>query len=56
MSPWMWAGIWWLVLFGGGFWFGILYKGRKIKPIISIIKDKNLSPADKAKKVGEIIT
>lgn len=50
----------WLFLIGGysalWFWFGILYKGRKFKPIISVIKDSNLSKEEKAKKLIDIAT
>lgn len=56
MKPWMWTGIWWLVLFGGGFWFGILYKGRKLGPAYKIWKDKKLTKEEKAKKIAEIVT
>lgn len=50
----------WLLLIGGysalWFWFGILYKGRKFKPIIAVIKDSSLSKEDKAKKLINIAT
>jgi hypothetical protein len=36
------------------FWFGILYKGRKIRPIISVMKDSNLSKEDKVKKLIDV--
>jgi hypothetical protein len=38
------------------FWFGILYKGRKFRPIISVLKDSSLSKEDKAKKLINIAT
>jgi len=44
----VWSALW--------FWFGILYKGRKFKPIISVIKDSSLSKEDKAKKLIDIAT
>lgn len=55
MSSWMWTGIWWLILFGIGFELGILYKGRKIRPIIAVLKNKDLKDDDKAKKIADII-
>jgi len=54
MHPWMWTGIWWIILFAAGVALGILIKGHKIRPIISIIKDKNLGVTDKAKQLSKI--
>ncbi len=54
MHPWMWTGIWWLVLVCFGYGLGSLVKGHKIRPVISIIKDKNLSVVDKAKELAKI--
>ena len=38
-----------------GFGLGILYKGRKFKPIIAILKDPDLSAEEKYKKILEIL-
>lgn len=51
MKPWMWSGIWWLVLFGGGFWLGILYKGRKIRPILAVLRSLFFRMLTKVKKI-----
>lgn len=56
MKPWMWSGIWYLVLFGGGFWLGILYKGRKISKIVSVFKEDGLSTGDIVRKISDIVT
>ena len=55
MHSWMWTGIWWIILLGIGFELGILYKGRKFKPIITILKNKDMKKADKAKEIANII-
>lgn len=48
----------WLILIviysGLWFWFGILYKGRKIRPIIAVLKDSKLSGEEKAKQLINI--
>lgn len=45
----------WLIFCAIGFGLGILYKGKKIKPIIDILKDSTLSAEEKMKKIVELL-
>lgn len=44
-----------IVFLAIGFGLGILYKGRKFKPIIAVLKDPNLTAEEKYKKILEIL-
>jgi hypothetical protein len=45
----------WVIIFALGTGFGVIYKARKLKPIIAVLKDTTLSAEDKIKKILELL-
>jgi hypothetical protein len=58
VSEMVWYGhlIIWVIFFALGTGFGVIYKGRKLKPIIAVLKDSSLSTDVKLKKILDLLT
>lgn len=51
----MWYVIGGVVIFAAGAGFGVIYKERKLKPIIAVLQNSTLTAEEKVKKIIDLL-